>query len=193
MLMHKSSYYFINGITVYRIIAAPILLILIINQELEWFKWLLLISFFTDAIDGFLARWSHSTSSLGASLDSIGDDLTILVAFIGLFVLDPIFLKKELPYISVIVVLYLIQTIFSLWRYGKLSGFHTYLAKVATVFQAVFLLTFFFIKPISLLFYITLVITAVNLLEEIILVWMLPSWEMNVKGLYWVLKRNKVK
>ena len=192
-MKHKASYYLINGITIYRIIAAPIILIFLLNHELGWFKWLLAFSFFTDAIDGYLARWSNTASALGATLDSIGDDLTILVAIIGVILIDPLFIKEELTYIILLVGLYLTQTIFSLFRYGKLSGFHTYLAKIATVFQAAFLLTFFFVKPISLLFYFMLVITAINLLEEIILVWMLPRWEINVKGLYWVLKRKMMK
>jgi len=192
-MKHKASYYLINGITIYRIIAAPIILIFLFNHELGWFKWLLAFSFFTDAIDGYMARWSNTASALGATLDSIGDDLTILVAIIGVILIDPLFIKEELTYIILLVGLYLTQTIFSLFRYGKLSGFHTYLAKIATVFQAAFLLTFFFVKPISLLFYFMLVITAINLLEEIILVWMLPSWEINVKGLYWVLKRKMMK
>ena len=54
--MQKTSYYIINGITIYRIAAAPVLALLIIYGNKDVFKWMLAISFFTDAIDGFLAR-----------------------------------------------------------------------------------------------------------------------------------------
>ena len=54
--MKKQSYYIINGITLYRVIAAPFLLYLVVTRQEDIFKWLLAFSFFTDAIDGFLAR-----------------------------------------------------------------------------------------------------------------------------------------
>jgi hypothetical protein len=50
----------VNAVTVYRILAAPVLLILIWKNEYDLFKWLLVVSFFTDAIDGYLARYFKS-------------------------------------------------------------------------------------------------------------------------------------
>jgi CDP-diacylglycerol--glycerol-3-phosphate 3-phosphatidyltransferase len=63
--MHRRSYYMVNAITLYRLIAAPFLLLLIINHNLEVFRWLLGLSFFTDAIDGYLARKYKVTSAFG--------------------------------------------------------------------------------------------------------------------------------
>jgi CDP-diacylglycerol--glycerol-3-phosphate 3-phosphatidyltransferase len=40
------------------------------------------------------------------------------------------------------------------------------------------------------LFYAAALVTTLDLIEEIILVWLLPKWEINVKGLYWVYKRK---
>src|SRR5687767_4320299 len=91
--MQKKSYYIINGITLYRLIAAPFLLFLILTRQSDLFKWLLAFSFFTDAIDGYLARKYKVVSVMGAKLDSLGDDLTVIVGVIGLFVLKPDFIK----------------------------------------------------------------------------------------------------
>src|SRR6186713_1619428 len=93
--MSRRSLYIVNGITIYRIAAAPVLLFLLWKQELDWFKWLLAASFFTDAIDGFIARKYKVTSIAGARLDSIGDDLTVLVAIIGLLALKWEFVVRE--------------------------------------------------------------------------------------------------
>jgi CDP-diacylglycerol--glycerol-3-phosphate 3-phosphatidyltransferase len=41
------------------------------------------------------------------------------------------------------------------------------------------------------LFYVAVAITALELVEEIILVIMLPEWKTNVKGLFWVLKSKR--
>ena len=189
--MKKNSYYIINGITLYRLIAAPFLLFLIITRNTDLFKWLLAVSFFTDAIDGYLARKYKVVSIMGAKLDSAGDDLTVIVGVTGLFVLRSEFIKNELPWLVVIFILFLIQITAALIRYRAVTSYHTYLAKLAAVCQGVFLiLSFFMPEPSRLLFYIAIIITALDLLEEIVLTFLLSKWKANVKGLYWVLKQK---
>src|SRR5882672_9775667 len=76
----------INVVTLYRIAAFPVLLVLIFTHQFGIFKWLFVISFLTDIIDGYLARKFKANSVLGSRLDSIGDDLTILAGVVGLWV-----------------------------------------------------------------------------------------------------------
>lgn len=190
--MRKKAYYIVNAITFYRLAAAPLLMVLLWQHAFGWFRVLLCISFFTDAIDGYLARRHQVVSVFGARLDSVADDVTILVAIAGILVYRPAFLKEE--YISVIqmVTLFIIQTAAALIKYGKTTSFHTYAAKAAAVLQGLFLLTFFFLpQPVYPLFAAMVVVTTYDLLEEIILVMLLPEWKTNVKGLYWVLKKEK--
>jgi CDP-diacylglycerol--glycerol-3-phosphate 3-phosphatidyltransferase len=190
--MHKRSYYIINGITLYRAIAAPFLVLLIIEHKAELFRWLLVLSFFTDAIDGYLARRYKVTSILGAKLDSIADDLTIVAAIAGVFAFKPEFLRKEMMIFILLFVLFIFQTLFAVIRYGKLSSFHTYAAKTAAILQGVFLLLLFFLpEPIYWLFYSAAIVTALDLLEEILILKFLPGWESNVKGLWWVIKKQR--
>lgn len=192
--MIKSSYYIINGITWYRIIAAPILILLVFTNQPELFKWLLAVSFLTDAVDGYLARKYKVTSRFGSRLDSIGDDLTIAAAIVGLFVIKPEFIRNEIVLVSLLLVLFIVQNILAYIRYHKQTSFHTYIAKVAAVLQGSFMILIFFLpKPVLVLFYAAAIITILDLIEEIILIVMLPEWEANVKGLYWVLKRKKSK
>ncbi|HEY9177561.1 MAG TPA: CDP-alcohol phosphatidyltransferase family protein [Flavipsychrobacter sp.] len=190
--MQKPSYYLINGITAYRLVAAFFLTYLVFTEQVDIFKWMLAISFFTDAIDGFLARWYKVTSIMGARLDSIADDLTILVAVFGVVRLRPEFVQQELVLIITLVALLVAQTIMALIRYGKISSFHTYLAKIAAVLQGSFLILLFFLsEPPLTLFYIASLVTILEIAEEMILVIILPEWEANVHGLYWVLKDKK--
>lgn len=188
----KQAWYVINGITLYRIVAAPILLILIFTGQFDIFKWLLGISFFTDLIDGFLARRYKVASVLGTRLDSIGDDLTVLAGVIALFVAKMEFIKEQKFIFIFLLLLFLVQTTYAFIRYGKMTNFHTWLAKTAALFQGVFLLLAFFTdEPNLILFYAAAIITILELIEEIILVKLLPDWETNVKGIYWVLKKKK--
>jgi phosphatidylglycerophosphate synthase len=187
--MHKPAYYIVNGLTLYRLIAAPVIIVLIFTRHSEIFKWLLALSFFTDAIDGFLARRERVTSVFGSRLDSVADDLTILAALVGLVVYKWDFILEKKIIILILLFLYLFQTSLALVRYKKITSFHTYSAKVAAIFQGIFLILVFFMHaPNEILFYLAIVLTIINLLEEIILVLLLREWKTNVKGLYWVLK-----
>jgi CDP-diacylglycerol--glycerol-3-phosphate 3-phosphatidyltransferase len=188
---HKQVWYVINGITLYRVIAAPFLLVLLFTKQHEIFKWLLGVSFFTDMIDGYLARKFKVTSILGTKLDSIGDDLTVLVGLIALFVLKLEFIKQHIIILIILLALFLVQTTYAFIRYRKMTNFHTYLAKTAALLQGVFLILVFFTEePSLILFYAATIVTMLELTEEIIIVNSLPQWKANVKGIYWVLKNK---
>lgn len=190
--MQKISYKIINAITAYRIIAAPSMLLLIFTGNQDLFKWLLPVSFFTDLIDGYLARKYKVVSRLGARLDSLGDDLTVLVGIIGLFVFKPDFIQHEIVIACILLGLFGFQNVFAFARYRKISSFHTYLAKIAALLQGVFLMLIFILpEPLSALFYTASIVTVLDLVEEIILVAIIPEWRVNVKGLYWVLRHKR--
>lgn len=190
--MHRTSFYIVNAITVYRLIAAFFLLYLIVIGYAELFKWLLLISFFTDAIDGFLARRFGVVTEVGSRLDSIADDLTVLMGIVGMTVFETGFVWDQLPLIFALVGLYFLQLLMAFIRYGRPTSFHTYIAKFATLLQGLFLILLFILPawPVTL-FHVAAFFTAMDLLEEIVLVMMLPTWQHDIKGLYWVLKRKK--
>lgn len=188
---HRLSYYIINGITLYRVIMAPVLMVLLFTAHIGWFRTLLVISFFTDAIDGFLARRFGVTSRFGTTLDSIGDDLTVAAAAIGLLVVHTDFVKAHSAELIVLFSLYLAQTLYALVRYGKLTGFHTRLAKAAAILQGIFLILSFFTGPLLWLYYPALIVTGLQLLEEMYLVYYFPQWTSNVKGLYWIWRGRK--
>jgi phosphatidylglycerophosphate synthase len=189
--MKKNSYYIVNGITCYRLVMAPVLVLLIFTHQVHVFKWLLAISFFTDLIDGWLARRYKVTSILGARLDSVADDLTIVAGIVAAVVLKPEFLKQQMALFIILLGLFLIQMVLALLRYGKVSSFHTYSAKLAALLQGSFLILLFFLpEPLEIVFYIAFGVTVIDLVEEIILVMIVPQWKANVKGLYWVMKRK---
>lgn len=183
----------INAITLYRTMAFPVLMFLIFTNRFDVFKWMLIVSFLTDAVDGFLARKFKANSVLGARLDSIGDDLTILAGIIGFAVAKTEFLKEHWIIFAVPLILFFIQTIAAWVRYKKTTSYHTYLAKAAAILQGFFMCSMFLFKePAYWLFYTTASITTLELIEEIIIVFVLPDWKTNVHGLYWVLKeKNK--
>ena len=95
MLTFK-NYNIADWISFYRVLAAPFLVLLLWLDEKQLFAWFLLISYLTDAIDGYLARKLKITSPRGSQLDSFGDQITLVVGLIGLLVFENEFIKKNI-------------------------------------------------------------------------------------------------
>ncbi|UCD61396.1 MAG: CDP-alcohol phosphatidyltransferase family protein [Flavobacteriaceae bacterium] len=175
----------------YRIAAVPFLLILILWNEREIFTWLLLISYSTDAIDGFLARKLKITSARGSQLDSYGDQVTLVVGLIGLIVFETEFMLENYPLILIAFVPYIFQMIIAFRKYGKATAFHTYLAKLSAVIQGIFILWLLFFGPVYWLFYVMIILGVLETIEEITLIYLYDKWVAGVKGIYWALKDKR--
>ena len=174
--------------SLYRVIALPFLVVLIILGERNLFSWFLLISYSTDFIDGWLARKLKISSARGAQLDSLGDQLTLGVALLGLLVFEESIIRSNITLILIAFVPYIFQMVLALRRYGKATAFHTYLAKVSALTQGVFVLYLLFFGPLAWLFYLMVTLSILETLEEITLIFMYREWTANVKGIYWALK-----
>ncbi len=187
----KKEYIIVNSLTIYRLVMAPVLVVLIIYNQVELFKWLLLVSFLTDALDGFLARRLNVASRTGAKLDSIADDLTVVAAMTAMVIVFHDFVLSNMVVFIIPFVLFLAELLIAFIKYKKISSFHTYLAKLAALLQGLFFISAFFLEiPHYGLFIITAVITTLDLIEEIIMVLIIKEWRANVHGLWWVLKAN---
>ena len=175
----------------YRIFSAPFLLILIWLDQRLIFTWLLLISYATDAIDGYLARKLKITSPRGSQLDSFGDQITLVVGLIGLFYFETDFIKTNLILILIAFVPYIIQMLIAYSKYGKATAFHTYSAKLSAVVQSIFILWSLFFSPEYSLFYTMIAIGLLETFEEITLIFMYDNWTSDVKGIYWAYRDKR--
>jgi len=190
MLTFK-NYNIADWFSFYRVFAAPFLLLLLWLNERELFTWLLFISYSTDAIDGFLARKLKITSPRGSQLDSMGDQITLVIGLIGLFVFENDFIKENIILIVIAFTPYILQMIIAYIKYGKATAFHTYLAKISAIIQSVFIIWALFISPDYTMFYIMIAIGLLETFEEIMLIFMYDEWASDIKGIYWALKDKK--
>ena len=175
----------------YRIAAAPVLVVILLLGHRELFSWLLLVSFSTDAIDGFLARRFNMMSPRGSQLDSLGDQITLILGVLGLLSFNHQFMMENLVLIFIAFIPYGIQMLIAFIKYGRATAFHTYLAKASAIVQAVFILWALFFSPVYPLFYFMLVLGIFETVEEVMLIYMHPEWRSDIKGIYWVLKNRK--
>ena len=191
MMLTFKNYNIADWFSFYRILAAPFLLLLLWLNVREIFSWFLLISYSTDMIDGFLARKLKITSARGSQLDSFGDQITLIIGLIGLWIFENEFIKQNLLLIVIAFVPYIIQMIIAYSKYGKATAFHTYLAKLSALIQGVFILASLFFIPYYPLFYIMIAIGLLETIEEISLIFMYDNWASDVKGFYWAIRDKR--
>ena len=177
--------------SLYRIMAVPLLVAFIWFGERQLFTWFLLISYSTDAIDGYLARKLKITSARGSQLDSIGDQITLVMGLIGLWFFENEFVLANYQLILLAFLPYVLQMIIAFRKYGKATAFHTYLAKSSAILQGVFILWLLFFGPVYWLFYFMVVVGVLETIEEITLIFMYKEWVEDVKGIYWALKDKR--
>ena len=175
----------------YRVAAAPLLILFLYLDQRQLFTWFLLISYATDAIDGYLARKLGITSPRGSQLDSFGDQITLVIGLVGLFVFESQFIKQNLVLIGVAFIPYIIQMGIAYYKYGKATAFHTYLAKISAVVQSAFILWALFFSPNYTMFYVMIAFGLLETIEEITLIFMYTNWASDVKGIFWALRDKR--
>jgi CDP-diacylglycerol--glycerol-3-phosphate 3-phosphatidyltransferase len=78
-----------NALSVLRLLGVPLFLWLLLGPEADgWALVILMVSGFTDWLDGKLARWLNQGSRLGALLDPAADRLYIVAALVALALRD---------------------------------------------------------------------------------------------------------
>lgn len=150
-----------------------------------------LVSFSSDALDGFVARNFGMESDRRGRLDSIADEFLLAAGVLAFYRFEHAFFMEHRALIVPVLGVYVFQLVFSLIRYGTFSSFHTISARAAAVIQVIFLTVMFFFGVFPWLFYVMMTLSAIELIEENILIAMFPKWKAHVNGIYWVLRDRK--
>ena len=150
-----------------------------------------LVSFSSDALDGFVARHYNMESDRRGRLDSLADEFLLAAGVMAFYRFETEFFMEHLVLILAVLGMYVFQLAFSLIRYATFSSFHTISARAAAVIQVVFFTAMFFFGAVPWLFYVMIVLSAIELIEENLLIAMFPRWRAHVNGVYWVLRDRK--
>lgn len=76
-----------NKITVARIVTIPLLVIALFEHSLQWARVIFILSIFSDALDGTIARIRGERTPLGTFLDPLADKLLLVATYIAFTVL----------------------------------------------------------------------------------------------------------
>jgi len=128
-----------NSLSIARLLAAPVLFVLLWRQYWGWALWVMAFAALTDALDGLLARRLRAASRTGEVLDPIADKALLSGAFLALVLNGSI----EVWLAAVVIgrdVLILSMAGGAIARSSSRRFPPSIWGKISTVFQAVFIL-----------------------------------------------------
>jgi cardiolipin synthase len=182
-----------NLLSFYRIVAFPVILYFIFNDNDRVFINLLVVNLITDILDGYIARTFNLQTAFGAKLDSLADIGTYILAFIGVFWFKWDVLKVDVIFLYLFLAVYLVAELTPLIRFQKFGSLHLYSSKITAYLQGIFIFVLFYADYYPWLFYTVTLFGVVAYLESIVTFLVIPELESNAKGLYWVMKKRKNK
>jgi CDP-diacylglycerol--glycerol-3-phosphate 3-phosphatidyltransferase len=182
-----------NMLSAARALAVPVLLVLALLEREAAFTWVLIPALLSDIFDGLIARVFALESRLGAILDSVADSLMMLVSVYGIWVFHAAVLREHAWLCGTAAGLWLLEDVLALLRYRRLSSFHTYLSKIVANLLGLFIGWLFLFGFEPWLLYLAAGLSIVASLEELTLLWLLPQWRADVRGVLWVLREERRK
>ncbi|MGC9351186.1 MAG: CDP-alcohol phosphatidyltransferase family protein [Sulfurovum sp.] len=179
-----------NLLSLFRIVAAPFLLLSGWLEMPTLFFALFGTMLLSDALDGFIARRLHQTSSFGARLDTYGDILAYLSTLGAAWWLWPALIHHELPYIIAAALLYAIPALFSLVKFGHLASYHTWITKISAILMGVGVVILLFFKE-PMLFHWAVYFLLLETVENIAITLLLKEQQTNIHSFWHALKSRR--
>jgi phosphatidylglycerophosphate synthase len=182
-----------TALTVFRLLSAPVLMVLAYMGRERFFLWLAIAALLSDVLDGALARRLGASSETGRLLYSWADLLIALVSFAGATLLWPDTMREEAGFFALVLAALVIPNAWGLLRFRRLLGYHTLSAKASGVFLAVATLMLFIgITPIP--FRVAAFVELAVAAEYIAISLMLPQWTTEMKSVWhaWRLRRESL-
>lgn len=177
-----------NRITLGRLLAAPLLGVVIVVGDHRFFSGLLLLSLLSDILDGWLARRLGLQSAFGARLDSWADTATTWVGIAGLLRFGWAAIQPRLLWILLFSAASQLLNLAMLLKFRRIVGLHTWSYKLAAYLLGAAALLVLWTGRWSPLGDLALGWGLVACLEELLIVAVLREPLTDVRGLYWVLR-----
>lgn len=172
-----------NILSLFRIAAAPFLLLTGWLGMPEGFFILFGLMLLSDAIDGYIARKTDQTSELGARLDSYGDIVTYLSTPVAAWWLWPDIIRQEFYYIVTVIIIYIMPAFFAFAKFGKLVSYHTWITKISAVLMSAGIVLLFGFEN-NTMFHIAVYVVVLEMVENIAITFILPKPMTNISTVW---------
>ena len=179
-----------NLLSIYRIIVAPILLLVSIYGYKNLFLILFALSVLSDFLDGFIARTLHSETEYGSRLDTWGDTFTFGFLPMCFYFLWPEIIYREMYYVLLAIISIIFPLIYGYHKYKIMISYHTFISKLSVLMISLstFSLALFHINTV---FHIAAFLQLIAGMELVGIIAILPTYEGNVKSLLHVIKSKR--
>ena len=181
-----------NALSMYRLLSFPFLLWMVLTGRENLFAIFLCINLVTDILDGLIARGFNLQTKFGARLDSLADNGTYILAFLGIVYFKMEVLKDVMWMLYLFLFLFILGNVTSLLKFRKFPSLHLYSTKIAGYAQGIFFFSLFAIGYYPLLFYLAMILGYLSWLEEFIILLRLDKMRSNARGLYWLSKEKEL-
>lgn len=179
-----------NMVSLIRILIAPVLIYLAIQQQPNVFILLLLVAGFTDVLDGFLARRLNQITEMGSHLDSWGDFTIYTTMVICGWVLWPEVLESVSPYFLMMVLSFTLPVVIGLIKFKTITSYHTWSVKLA-VFVTYVSYILLFSGILDWPFHLAAFICVYAAIEEIAITLMMSHQRVDVRSVFQAMKYRK--
>jgi len=180
-----------NFISLYRLLAFPVIFYMLLTGRENWYVILLCISLVSDVLDGNIARFFKLQTHFGAALDNLADICTYAMAMLGLFVFKWADIEPHAWFLYLFLTLFVISYIVSFARFKKIPGLHLYSAVSAGYVQSIFFFVLFVFGFFPWMYFLAVGWGILAYSEKILVLFTLDEIKIGVKGLYWLLKNEK--
>ncbi|MCB2339476.1 CDP-alcohol phosphatidyltransferase family protein [Clostridium estertheticum] len=137
---------------------------------------------FSDIADGFIARKTKTTSTLGSKLDSIAD---MVMAFVLLFILYPIVNPSTqiIIWIISIAIIRLASMLVALEKYKIFASIHTCGNKITGIVLFIFPISLPYVHT-TVLLYILCTVAGISAIEELIIQLTSSQLKLNKQSIF---------
>ena len=139
-----------NLLSLFRIAAAPFLLLTGWFEKPILFFILFGMMLLSDALDGIIARMMNQTS-----------------------------VKGEMDYIIAAIIIYVLPAVFALFKFGKLASYHTWVTKISAVLMSVGVVVLLGFEN-NFLFHMAIYFLVIEMVENIAITFILPDQKTDI-------------
>jgi len=170
-----------NALVVFRVLIIPFLVIDALDgTATRWFVIAFTAAFVSDLIDGPIARRFNAVSEFGSKFDSYADVLLFgAILFCVLKVHSQVVNAFWVP-IAIVGSTQITSWLISLVKFGKLTHYHSYLAKFWAFTIAVSVISLFGFNYAGFFLWLTIICGVLSNIEDVIMTFILPEWACDV-------------
>jgi phosphatidylglycerophosphate synthase len=172
---------FLTAIICFRVVVSLILIIDALDGSISWwFVWVFGLAFLSDLIDGPIARHFKVVSDEGSKMDGIADIVLFAAIIFCIWLSRRHVIEAFLIPILTVGFTQTTSWIISLVKFGRLTSYHSYVAKLWAFSIAVAIISLFGFNRAGLFFWSAIVLGLVSNFEDIFITLVMPYWSCDI-------------